>query len=546
MRLQALTSKQEVKELIDDEPPNDEIIADPIVIPPVEMVHNEEELLRIAALRSAIIKKKDHFRKRKQQMKMENERPYSPSDNFQPFIDAVDLSNSPLGSPFHETNHNDINNEDVDMDISSSPDENSRDACEILVTSPQPKSVPEISPENEDENEDELRSMLLSSIGDRKKDNEKEKISENELDELSAPSSPSTVIAKNLKLAVERLRQQKQQVAVPIVSQKSGTKTIKMILEEQKNKKLIREEAQTSHKEAVIESSVAKGIIESEIAGSNSTKNLTEIEQSEALLIEKISTDQMLPPVDITAEVTQSASVEIADSFFSTITDTKNIPILPEAKKIDNRLVTSLDSVMRPVTPIVISLGAESSEDEYDRRAEKSRKKDMQPKNNFEKDLDNFLKNIRTQHEKSEVTKTGSSNLKLTKSQTSPKTSAVKHLPLSSQIEYEKLLQKMKTLQEAKQQRQKEGTLKRTKSTSSANDQPNSTTSTLTSSESLVRKKQAKSPEKKVVQKESTIAKEPVAKTSKIDDALSKIPLLDEAARLRLIEKTENNFLNHR
>ena len=95
----------------------------------------------------------------------------------------------------------------------------------------------------------------------------------------------------------------------------------------------------------------------------------------------------------------------------------------------------------------------------------------------------------------------------------------------------------MNILQKAKQQRQKAGTLKRTKSLS---DQSNPSQNSSASNCDI--KQQELKPE----DQQKIIAKESENKSSKIDDALGKIPLLDEAARIRLIEKTEINYLNHR
>lgn len=556
LRLQALTSKQEVKSLIEPSPEVETIeTPNPSPIEPAlqnnNNNNNEEDFLRIAALRSAILKKKDHFRKRKQLRKLENERPYSPTDNFEPIIDvAMDLSNSPLGSPFH--NSCDIN-EEVDMDISNSPSEiqenleDNREACDMeIVCSPQPKQ--EIINEENDE-ELALRSMLLSSINVKKKKSDEditERLSEND-QELSAPASPQLDIT-NLKMAVERLKQQKQHVIVSNKSGKSGTKTIKMILEEQKNKKIIKdthvnaaeEELNTGNDE--LTSDVNNSL--SEIKNEQTAKEEI-LEPSETSLIDKISNSSQSAQnsnEDDSALDKVSLTIEPSDSSFSTITDTKNIPLLPE-KKIENRLVTSLDSVIRPVTPLIITLSIESSDDEYDKKGKKTIRKVTHASKSsapdFQTNLDNFLKNIRSQQELSQVNRTtskSSTSSSKENTQISPKTSAVRHLPLSSQVEYEKLVQKMKILQEAKQQRQKAGTLKRTKSSS---DQSNPSQNSNSSTSSKKQQKQSEDQPK-------ITAKEVENKSSKIDDALGKIPLLEEAARSRLIEKTENNYLNHR
>ncbi|XP_070501745.1 putative leucine-rich repeat-containing protein DDB_G0290503 [Chironomus tepperi] len=562
LRLQALTSKKEVKSLIEPSPKVEtiEIPQTSPTEPALQLNNNEEELLRIAALRSAILKKKDHFRKRKQLRKLENERPYSPTDNFEAINDvAMDLSNSPLGSPFHTSC--DIN-EEVDMDISNSPSEvqENLEECDMeIVYSPQPKQEIMI-----EENEEELalRSMLLSSINIKKLKSEEditERISESEMQEISAPASPQLDIT-NLKMAVERLKQQKQHVPTLVSNKsgKSGTKTIKMILEEQKNKKLIKDTHINDAPNDDDENELVKSSDFNELEiDDNKIITLIEIkdeqiakeeilEHSETSLIDKISTSQSpqnnnANNNDDSALDKVSLTIEPSDSSFSTITDTKNIPLLPE-KKIENRLVTSLEFVIRPVTPLIISLSVDSSEDEYDKKVKKTiRKVNHASKSSapdFQTNLDNFLKNIRSQQELSQVNKTtskSSASSSKENSQISPKTSAVKHLPISSQVEYEKLLQKMKILQEAKEQKQKAGTLKRTKSSS---DQSNPSQNSNSSNSN---KNQQQQPE----DQQKIVAKELENKSTKIDDTIGKIPLLDEAARLRLIEKTENNYLNH-
>ena len=66
LRLEALTSKQEVKELID---PDASKVLKPATPSPLNVAQekepSEEDQLRIAALRSAVLKKKEHFKERK-------------------------------------------------------------------------------------------------------------------------------------------------------------------------------------------------------------------------------------------------------------------------------------------------------------------------------------------------------------------------------------------------------------------------------------------------------------------------------------------------
>ncbi|KAG5678529.1 hypothetical protein PVAND_008196 [Polypedilum vanderplanki] len=536
LRLQALTSKQEVKELIEPETATTNFVPLPTVSSN-QIMPNEEELLRIAALRSAVLKKKDHLKERKKLKMLENERPYSPTDIFEPilFDEAMDLSNSPLESPLNvieTTDTNDLNQE-VDMDISNSyPGTPEREISDMeIVMSPQklPDDINETN-QSDDENEEDLRLMLLSNMNEKKKE-----------------------ITVNLKMAVERLKreQQKQNPTSSIlVAQKSGTKTIKMILEE-KNKKKNHEQTQKVSTNSDINSSL-----------DTQSTNVSNIDNE---AVNKISSEQRFE--DETILLGKITNLQEQESFskqlsplkenndetsFSTITDTKNIPLLPQNQEIakNKRLITSLESVIKPVSPLVIRLQAESSDDEHTRVNKKSVRKNERSLNDFEQNLDCFLKNIRkSQEEKSKsLQRASSSTLHFAKSnasQTNNETigkskSAVKHLPLSSQMEYESLVKKMQLLQEKKKQRQEQRELKRTKSYSS--------TSTITNDNCLISKitdthsQTTKEIDENTSKQQNNVMQKNV---NKIDDTLSKIPLLDEAARERLINKTEINFHNH-
>lgn len=557
LRLQALTSKQEVKELIEPDTNSSK---------PATPAPSEEEQLRIAALRSAVFKKREHFKELKKLKMLENERPYSPTDSFEPiqFLadDPMELDNSPLGSPFH-SGMNDINQE-VDMEISNSPppplNEDVRESIDMeIVLSPQKVT------EEENEEEIALRSMLLSSLNKRKDDAE------------------DPMIALNLKMAVERIKQQKLQPTISV--QKSGTKTIKMILEEQKYKRL-KETAQSLAKKAASvkiveeldenipinnEEHLSTSLIfesTQENIGGKLQEETSTVESHESDLIHKITNDELIININVTSDkIDEHLPAIDNDSSFSTITDTKNIPLLPQHEheatvKKDSRLITSLDLVIRPVTPLIISVTAESSDDEFGKDFNSVNKtvrktiretnaKDNNSSNDFEKYLDKFLKNIRTQQEQSVTSSKPNTIIQnQTNTASNKKLSAVKHLPLSSQKEYEQLLLKMKELQEAKKQRHKDRILKRTKSQSSTTSGKESSNikekiSVQAESESSTQEVLKIKPQLlvEVPKKSSDILQN---KTSKIDETLSKIPLLDEAARQRLIVKTENNFLNHR
>jgi hypothetical protein len=593
LRLQALTSKQEVKELIEI----DDTSSSPVnQAPSSNSPHNvslfqmptEEEQLRIAALHSAVLKKKDHFKKLKRLRKMENERPYSPSDIFDPIHleDAEELSpmdlelstSPPMKSPI--STHDDINQEEVDMDISLTPPPSSptifadeaakiddydlpQDDRELIdmeiVSSPQHKV------ENNDD-EDELRSMLLMSMNKQRK----------EKDDFEPD------IAFNLKMAVERIKQQKQHPIIVTSKSKSGNKTIKMVLEEKKRKKVSGERSATNDMEVTISMNDDNSKISTDTQNQRNVDlntNDSQHELSESALIRKIiDTTVQIPYEQPEKEPVVMPIVE--DSVFSTITDTKNIPLLPqkilELKKRDKRLITSLESVIRPVTPLIINLNADScSSDDDNNTAEiiikgadnhgatsktvkktarkiirlnqlstnsnnNSAESSSKGENSFQKNLDYFLKNIRNQQEKIITQKDQKSSA--FENNDNNALSAVKHLPLSSQKEYQKLLTKMKELQQIKKQRHQARVLKRTKSSSNCIEVDNfSQENCVTHEKPPEIKDSSKLPVPKILV--------PIAesvKKSKIDETLSKIPLLDEAARKRLVEKTEKNFINHR
>lgn len=513
LRLNALKSKQEFK--------------DPDLENSSSQVP-EEELLRIDALKSALLKRRDHFMEKKRKRKLENERSYSPSDHVEPYVDRIleddpmELSCSPLNSPL--TNQDDVNQ--MDMEISSPEfnheqvEENGLSDMEI-ASSPTDKTVEQV--ENELEDENELRSMLLSSISTRRKDEQKS-------------------LTKNLKLAVERIRQAHQKQASPpppaIIQHptKSGTKTIQMILEEKKNKKVIVERPKEFE------------------------------DETENILLNKITTEQnevieKLPTPPVVEEVIPPENYVL----YSSISDTKNIPLLSrEANKTkNNRMITSFESVKRPVEPLIITVNAESSDDDQirstnGRMVKKTHRKIVRvtnvkslPKNStshqidiIEKQVENILRKIRLQSEKdaSQMPPTKSSN-ELTslvkikspiKVDTLNVTSAVNHLPKSAQIEYAMLKEKMKKLEEAKMLRHKSRQLKRQKSSSMSKNNDKET--------SLKETEAPKMPQTKTT---DIVNKNATQSSKKIEDTLGKIQQLDENARDRLASNAENKYLSH-
>lgn len=468
LRLSALRSKQELKEFSPKPEQNQQI----------EEIEHEEELLRIDALRSALLKKKDHFMEKKLTRKLEKEKPYSPTDDLDKILDddAVELTPPRMQSP-----QDDINQ--MDMEISNSP---------IL------HEQTFVNQEENDNEEEErvLRSMLLSSISNKRKAEEKN-------------------VAINLKLAVERLRQaqQRQQVSVfspppkvPVrlqATKKSGTKTIKMLLEEKKIRKI--ENVSEYH---------------AQIEAENVLLNKITNEQNEK--IESL-------PTPLVEDIMAAAENNI---LLPTISDTKNIPLLSKdtdynirgTKK--SRVLTSL--VKHNVKPLIINVNAESSDDDVgdpsqhenndgsknthrkiirvnDSKVTMKTIVDPQHQQHIdiiEKQVENLLRKIRLQSENQP-------------SKSIVRNTAVNHLPRSSQIEYAMLMEKMRILEETKIIRRQ---LKRQKS--SSNDAIKNDTN------------QAENLKKKFA-------------TEKVEDTLSKVQLLNETARERFAFNAENKYLDH-
>lgn len=515
LRLNALKSKQEFKE--PDVPQETSSYQVP-----------EEELLRIDALKSALLKKKDHFMEKKRKRKLEKERPYSPTDDLDKILvdEPMELSNSPVYSPVIAQD-DDVNQMDMEISDSSPTNEQVDEEYNLsdmeLASSPIDKMSDQLDISEDLEEEKALRSMLLSSISTRRKAEEKN-------------------VAMNLKLAVERLRlaQQKQAPSPPppvtiLPPKKSGTKTIKMILEEKKNKKVER------------------------------PQEFEEQIESENLLLNKINDEQNEVIEKLPTPVVEKVIAAENDILLPTISDTKNIPLLSKVANRRSRVITSLDSVKRPVQPLIITVNAESTDDDSNegttvgggRMVKKTQRKIIRvgntkslPKNShshqidiIEKQVESILRKIRLQSEKEKVASPNlakkapvepiNNNNTIVKFKSPIKSdnynliasSAVNHLPKSAQIEYAMLKEKMKRLEGAKKARQ----LKRQKSTSiskSANEKDALPIAiTIKPAEDVKTK--------------STQASE------KIEDTLSKIQLLDEDARERFASNAENKYLAH-
>lgn len=558
LRLTALKSKQEVKELIDITGDGPEEPKMPSIIVP-----NEEDQLRIMALKSTLLKKKEFFRERKKLKKMENDRPYSPSEEIMPLpIDNDAMILSPLGSPFNEVPE--LTYQEQDMDISNSPI-NEKESSD-MDTAPSPgeaQAVQETEPPLEENNDEEiaLRSMLLTSI-------HKKKETRTPSPEAAEPSGTEKKSIENLKLALQRLKK-KDVKPVTTLAAKSGTKTIAMILAEKKNKKKV-------NKSSIELAPEAPEQVPMRIEGISpnaepKTEPLVEapvelVKPADSFLFRTIANDLVVsqklkddkampgpPPKKV-------LHVDV-DSSFSTITDTKNIPLLPNSTKAaKSRLITTL--IPKPVSRLVIALNDSDTDEESARTRKvpvsktrivhppKSKAPATQPRFNLE--LDSFLKKVR---ENTAVTTAATTSTITAKPTDQPKTaqsasvakssSSVKHLPLESQLEYEELLKKMKTLEEAKQKRLKARQLKRTKSNSGL--EPSEAAAKPQSPPKKPRLVEApkaiQAPKAFAAPKPETIRKN---QKDKIEESLSKIPQLDHEAQQRMIVKAEINFKNHR
>lgn len=554
LRLEALKSKLEVKEIIDEETPK----TSPLLIP----LSTEEEDLRIQALRTAVMKKSESIKKKIiKKKKMENERPYSPSDDMIHLDVELDdaMVVSPPNSPWFEP---EIEQQEVDMEISNSPMYEEKETSDMdTAASPIDHftirgDIDEREGREDNEEAEALRTLLLTSISRKKEE--------------------TTAMTMNLKMAVQRLKQKK--TPAPHFASKAGTKTIAMILAEKKSKasekSLKMKEILKKLKSTPIEPAfdIQPDLITEKMPEEQLPleKELSLPDQTEGLRAEPEATiidlDQNQPAIPTEFQKPPSRIVIPPldpDSSFSTITDTKNIPLLPSSEKSKrSRLITTL--VNKPVSRLVITVNADSDTEEETKNKIstikktsrkiirlpdsnlKSKIKSPEVQGGFERNLESFLKNIRREQEL-----TGpAADSKLPISSSVPVKSAapssVKHLPLSSQIEYEQLLEKIKVLENARKLRNKARQLKRTKSNSGSSD-----VLTKSSSESVA---VSPSPSKKLTVPKTAAVKEAIPskteetekKQDKITESLSKIPLLDQEAQQRLINKTEIVYKTHR
>lgn len=475
----------------------------------------EEEELRIQALKSAVFKNRDEIREKMRKKKQKDEqRPYSPSD--QPFLDDEDMVLSPVESPQVDC-HDEI---DMDISNSNSPAEELKELSDMdIVESPQSLGSDENSREV-DEDEIALRAQLLTSMAKKKQE---------ETVQAKKKEAEKKQLTENLKLAVQRIKQQKRP-----------------------------KETEPTPSEHLLASALER--IRSKLVQSN---NMDQKKLEEVMRIEntKLQTNvEVFQPIEPIVEesVELDKSKEAATALMATITDTKNIPLINEGRSTKkSRLITSLDAVMRPVAKLIITVNNDSDTDDYDecrfsrrtvkrtvRRTVSGCEKRELKNVEFESRLDNFLRNIRQQQEELSVNVPSSAS-----SATNSASSAVKHLPPSSQKEYEKLIAKMKFLEAEKRKRMRARQLKRTKSNSqtiSTSTEPTASALTAPTPTTVAKR----SPDKPKMCQTATVIKPQATPTKTSDDKISntlmKISLLDQEAQQRLMIKTESNFRTHR
>ncbi|CRL03351.1 CLUMA_CG016343, isoform A [Clunio marinus] len=547
LRLNALKSKPEVRDIFDDV--NEEVSQPPSPSMAIKDSSVEEVQLRIMALKSAMLKKRHIFKEKKKKRTLENERPYSPSEDVIPIPieadDPTEMEFSPLGSPFNEVV--DTENQQIDMEISNSPIMNEERETSDMDIAPSPSEYARNEPPSDEDNNEEiaLRSLLLTSI-------QKKKVLENENRDQTNSSKDDheieSMTIENLKMAVQRLKQKKKESSS--ITIKSGTKTIAMLLEEKQRINKVKEsnsvsnEVKTHHGD----SEMTSNEIQNDVEQCYLSKEISlEKFPHKNFLVRTITNDLVVKEkAEISHADSKSPSIE-TDQTFSTITDTKSIPLIAVGAK-RSRLVTSLEAVNKPVSKLIISVNAESDTDDdgspskvpvkrpnrkiLEVPVSSEGKEKSQPPKGFEINLDNFLKTVRLEQETKSTQKPAKTPIKAPEnsqiiSTLSKSASSVKHLPLSSQIEYEQLIQKMKILEESKQKRLKVRQIKRTNSgnvekvgkSSTSIDKPPQTFETKT---------------------QTKVA------PNKIEDSLRKIPHLDADAKQRFIDKTETTYKRHR
>lgn len=494
LRLELLTSK--LNDLSDsaelDVSPHldDSAVLEAVTKKPDQFVRGqptEEEELRILALKSAMLKSHE---RRKNRQKLENERPYSPSEDIIPLHPlTIDIDSfmeiSPIVSPIEDKNNVDVT-DPVDMEISNSPIHYTEFACDVIEVVRMEDNIYTQEPivdidaviDAENDEESTLRTMLLSSISTKKsKEDDKQpdspepepiKLSMNifSSDEETLPG-----ITKNLKLALERLKmkhrlnttKKKEQLHL----KESARCKLSAIVKTATQQKMIKTDAKIPDINLVLDPiiaanpyvSTAVNLVFDQIIDTsnpcvstvvkktviNSTKNPATKPSLSSRIVNVIpATVVDNTKIVFNSELPRNLNLLEASPMISpSITDTKYIPRKSNFKQ--SKLITSLKDVMKPVQKLVITLNASESESDVEIKRKSPSKKSprrtvkalgsktagTKTLPEFEKNLDSFLRNIRS---KQETTKTSPSPTK--PSLSTPKPSSVRLSSRKESIKY--------------------------------------------------------------------------------------------------------------
>lgn len=432
LRLELLKSKLDENDLKDLE------VVTKKPEPFVKRQPTEEEELRILALKSAMLKSHE---RRKNRQKLENERPYSPSEDIIPLHPlTIDIDSfmeiSPIVSPVEDKNNVDVT-DPVDMEISNSPihyNEFVDDVIDVIpmediIYPPEPIMNIETVEELENDEESALRTLLLSSISTKKLKEDEKQPDSPEPSNIPSPMNMSSSdeetlpgITKNLKLALERLKLKHKLNAL-------RKKTIAEMMQEQSD---IKESARSklsaivkkATEQKIAKLPVVNLVCDPIIAASNasvvkkSVITTTDNPATKSSLVSRVNNVVPAPVVEskrvvLISEVPKNLHLFEASPMISpSITDTKYIPRKSNFKK-QSKLITSLKDVIRPVPKLIIALNASESDSDVEfkrkspskktpRRIVKapgSKAKSPNAPPEFEKTLDSFLKNIRSKQE---------------------------------------------------------------------------------------------------------------------------------------------------
>ncbi|GAB0099468.1 hypothetical protein DMENIID0001_153280 [Sergentomyia squamirostris] len=450
LRLEALQSKQEVREEL--QPP-----------PPLEKIHLEEtdeQQLRLIALKSAIVKKHEARKKRKEQ----EQRPYSPTDALElvvvmspppdPKADTMEISpvDSPATIPTNCVNADMEMSSDIPAENTPSPDtakhEESDDEMtlrKLLLAKIEnkhlklPEDVREKTPDSLAEvslEEDCLRSLLLSTM---KKTKSPTLTAEDSIP-LKIPLIPPTttlippiisdsasVRPQIVKKAPKRPQFSGNLILIPTTTNPSVLKSPK---KSSMPKKMLKNPAASKVKSKMPE----KPLPDKDHAIVNPTNSLPQHVPSNKtdVLVEKrssIITDLpviKVPPLVITLRLSDVES----DDYSGGEIDGKNYDV-------DNKSPLSLimeSPCNSPASPHVSAQPEESTT--------------VAPTKVFQQKLDEFLMQARKTAEEQTIKEPPP---KKTIQLKNPKTPlALSHLPISSQLEYRRLVARMNQLERQK------------------------------------------------------------------------------------------------